>query len=123
MLEGFVRAFAAGDVAALVELLANDCVLVTDGGPEGRSEAGLRNLKKPLHGAEHVAAFVIATSRAAKLPRPCSATLNGRPALVFFRDGAPFAGPPLGRRRLGRSSASSSTPILDRLDRVGARAS
>jgi RNA polymerase sigma-70 factor, ECF subfamily len=90
LLEGFLRAFSAGDVGALVGLLAEDAVLVTDGGPTGRSEAGLRNLKKPLRGAEHVAAFILATSRAAALetePRE----LNGRPALVFLRDGAPFA--------------------------------
>ncbi|HVY44391.1 MAG TPA: sigma-70 family RNA polymerase sigma factor, partial [Minicystis sp.] len=64
LLEGFVRAFSAGDVPALVELLAKDAVLVTDGGPSGRREAGLRNLKKPLHGAVRVAAFVAATARA-----------------------------------------------------------
>ncbi len=89
-LERFVRAFTAGDVAGIVDLLAADAVLVTDGGPEGRSEAGLRNLKKPLRGAEHIAAFVIATARAGELESE-HRELNGRPALVFLRGGAPFA--------------------------------
>ena len=91
LLEAFLRAASAGDVPALVDLLAEDAVLITDGGPEGRAVEGFRNLRRPLQGAKGVAAFVAAaTSRAGELdvePRE----LNGQPALVLFRDGLPFA--------------------------------
>ncbi len=90
LLDAFIRAASAGDVASLVDLLAPDAVLITDGGPEGRVFRGLRNLRRPLTGATRVAAFVVATSRRAAVdvePRE----LNGQPALVFYRDELPFA--------------------------------
>jgi RNA polymerase sigma-70 factor, ECF subfamily len=90
LLDAFLRAASAGDVAGLVNLLAPDAVLITDGGPEGRTFKGVRNLRRPLEGAERIAAFVVATSRRAALdvePRE----LNGQPALVFHREGRPFA--------------------------------
>jgi RNA polymerase sigma-70 factor, ECF subfamily len=90
LLDAFLRATSAGDVAALSELLAADAVLITDGGPQGREFKGVRNLRRPLQGARRVAAFVAATSRRAQLdvePRE----LNGQPALVFYRDNRPFA--------------------------------
>jgi len=90
LLDAFLRAASAGDVAALKELLAADAVLITDGGPEGRAFRGVRNLRRPLEGAAQVAAFVAATSRRAELevqPRE----LNGQPALVFYREAQPFA--------------------------------
>jgi RNA polymerase sigma-70 factor (ECF subfamily) len=90
LLDAFVRAASAGDVAGLVALLAPDAVLITDGGPEGRMFRGLRNLRRPLEGAEHVAAFVAATSARAVLDVE-RRELNGQPALVFYRDGLPFA--------------------------------
>jgi RNA polymerase sigma-70 factor (ECF subfamily) len=40
LLDAFVRAASAGDVAGLVGLLATDAVMITDGGPEGRVFAG-----------------------------------------------------------------------------------
>src|SRR5262245_13545996 len=52
LLDAFLRAASAGDVAGLAGLLAGDAVLVTDGGPEGRTLQGLRNLRAPLAGAE-----------------------------------------------------------------------
>jgi RNA polymerase sigma-70 factor, ECF subfamily len=90
LLEAFSRAASAGDVAGLVGLLAPDAVLTTDGGPDGRVFRGLRNLRQPLQGAEQVAAFVAATSRRAVLEAE-QRELNGQPALVFYRDGSPFA--------------------------------
>jgi RNA polymerase sigma-70 factor (ECF subfamily) len=90
LLDAFLRAASAGDVAALTNLLAADAVLITDGGPDGRVFRGIRNLRRPLEGAGRVAAFVVATSRRAQLdvePRE----LNGQPALVFYRDERPFA--------------------------------
>ncbi|PYQ02668.1 MAG: hypothetical protein DMF82_15400 [Acidobacteria bacterium] len=90
LLDAFFRAASAGDVAGLVKLLAPDAVLITDGGPGGRVFKGVRNLRRPLAGAERVAAFVVATSRRAALEvEPHE--LNGQPALVFYREGRPFA--------------------------------
>jgi len=90
LLDAFLRAASAGDAAALGELLAADAVLITDGGPEGRVFKGVRNLRRPLVGARQVAAFVTATSRRAELEVE-RRELNGRPALVFHREGRPFA--------------------------------
>ena len=90
MLDAFVRAAAAGDVAGLVDLLAADAVLITDGGPEGRSLEGFRNLRRPLEGASNIAAFVTATAQAVDLDVQ-ERELNGQPALVFYRDERPFA--------------------------------
>jgi RNA polymerase sigma-70 factor, ECF subfamily len=90
LLDAFLRAASAGDVAGLVGLLAPDAVLITDGGPEGRAFKGVRNLRRPLEGAKRIAAFVVATSRRAALDVE-RRELNGQPALVFYRDGGPFA--------------------------------
>ena len=90
LLDAFFRAASAGDVAGLVALLAPDAVLITDGGPEGRAVEGIRNLRRPLAGAERIAAFVVATSRRAALDVE-QRELNGQPALVLYRDGRPFA--------------------------------
>lgn len=90
LLDAFLRAASAGDVAALADLLAADAVLITDGGPEGREFRGLRNLRRPLEGAGRVAAFVAATARRAELD-VSQRELNGQPALVFSTDGRPFA--------------------------------
>jgi RNA polymerase sigma-70 factor (ECF subfamily) len=92
LLRAFVAAATAGDTAGLVTLLAEDAVLMSDGGPAGRTVAGLRNLPKPLHGAARVAQFVSrATHRGAPLFEFEERELNGRPAVVFHRDGAPAA--------------------------------
>ncbi len=84
LLYAFAGAAMQGDLSTLVELLAEDAVLVTDGGRHGREVDGTRNLPRPLEGAARVAAFVAATSSRADLvaePRD----LNGQPALVFRR--------------------------------------
>jgi RNA polymerase sigma-70 factor (ECF subfamily) len=90
LLASFVQAASAGDTAALVELLAEDAVLVTDGGPAGRRVRGLRNLKEPLHGAAGIAAFVSAASRTQGLEFEMR-ELNGQPAIALFERDRPFA--------------------------------
>jgi RNA polymerase sigma-70 factor (ECF subfamily) len=90
LLDAFTRAARAGDLEALVTLLAEDAVLITDGGQEGRRVGGIRNLQGPLHGAANIAAFIMATSRAATLEAQ-QHELNGQPAIVFYNEGAPFA--------------------------------
>ena len=90
LLDAFLHAATAGDVATLVDLLAADAALITDGGPEGREFRGFRNLRRPLEGAGRIAAFVAATSRGGGLHVERRA-LNGQPALVLYRDDRPFA--------------------------------
>lgn len=95
LLEAFVSAAGSGDTTALVDLLARDASVVTDGGEEGRTFGRLRNLKQPLTGAERVAAFVTAAAQQSTMsmePR----VLNGQPAIVFVRDGSDFAAMLLG---------------------------
>jgi RNA polymerase sigma-70 factor (ECF subfamily) len=90
LLSAFTQAAAAGDLDALVAMLAEDAVMVTDGGPEGRRVAGVRNLPKPLHGAARIAAFIVATARSTDLDSEVH-ELNGQPALVFYEQDVPFA--------------------------------
>ena len=90
LLHAFVLAAGQGDVAALVDLLAADAVMITDGGVAGRTVGRTRNLREPLEGAARVAAFVAAVSGTAGLELH-QRRLNGQPAMVFHRDGQPFA--------------------------------
>jgi RNA polymerase sigma-70 factor (ECF subfamily) len=90
LLAAFTEAASAGNIDALVAMLAEDAVMVTDGGTEGRRVAGIRNLRAPLAGAARIAAFVVATARSMDLETEVH-ELNGRPALVFYHENAPFA--------------------------------
>ena len=92
LLQAFLTAASAGDLQALMELLAPDAVLISDGGTEGRSIGRQRNLTRPLVGAARVAAFVAAvTAQAAGQLRLERRELNGQPAIVFWRGVEPFA--------------------------------
>ena len=90
LLAAFTEAATGGDLDALLAMLADDAVMITDGGPEGRSARGVRNLPVPLHGARRIAAFVVATARDSDLVVEIH-QLNGQPALVFYEEDAPFA--------------------------------
>jgi len=92
LLQAFVTAASAGDIRALVELLADDAIMISDGGPEGRIVGGQRNLPRPLRGAARIAAFVAAAST--RSPGDLQVEeheLNGQPAIVFWRGERPFA--------------------------------
>ena len=91
LLTAFTQAATTGDIDALVAMLAEDAVLITDGGPEGRRVGGVRNLRKPLHGARNVAAFVAATTTRSPNRYAEIHELNGQPALAFYAEDAPFA--------------------------------
>jgi RNA polymerase sigma-70 factor (ECF subfamily) len=91
LLGAFIAAATAGDVDALARLLADDAVLVTDGGQAGRTVAGQRNLPRPLEGAAKIAAFVAATTRRAAIARVEERNLNGQPAIVLWLDDRPMA--------------------------------
>lgn len=84
--ERFLAAAAGGDVDGLKELLADDVVLVTDGG--GRRRAAL----KPVHGADRVARFVIGTTPADGSHTVRDVLVNGdRGVLLLEADGTPSA--------------------------------
>jgi RNA polymerase sigma-70 factor, ECF subfamily len=90
LLMAFTKAARAGDVETLVNLLAEDAVMITDGGPEGRRVDERRNLPKPLSGGARIAAFVAASSRRGGHFPIEVRELNGLPAVVFYDQGAPF---------------------------------
>ena len=90
LLTAFTEAASAGNIDALVAMLAEDAIMVTDGGAEGRRAGGIRNLRAPLAGAARIAAFVVATARSMDLEAEAR-ELNGQPALVFYHENAPFA--------------------------------
>src|SRR2546425_608695 len=90
LLRAFLTAASAGDVADLKKLLADDAVMIADGGPEGVRIKGVRNLPRPLVGSEKIAAFVSAFARRSSPvleTRECE--LNGLPAIVALQEGRP----------------------------------
>jgi RNA polymerase sigma-70 factor (ECF subfamily) len=90
LLTAFTQAATSGDLDALVSMLAEDAVMITDGGVEGRRVGGIRNLQAPLRGATRIAPFIVATARTAGLDVEIH-ELNGQPALVLYEGDAPFA--------------------------------
>jgi RNA polymerase sigma-70 factor, ECF subfamily len=90
LLAAFTQAATGGDLDALLAMLVDDAVMITDGGSGGPSARGMRNLPVPLHGARRIAAFIAATARDSDLAVEIH-ELNGQPALVFYEEDAPFA--------------------------------
>ncbi len=91
LLTAFLRAAAAGRADQLVELLADDVVLIADGGPAPASFGSVRNLLGPLSGATKVAAFVASVTpqgSANLTTRECD--LNGQPAIIVLRNQRPY---------------------------------
>lgn len=79
----FLEAVRNGDVESLLANMAENVVLVADGG--GKPGA----LLKPMHGAEPIARIMVNVTRKLTLPTDeiCRATVNGMPGVVRFRDG------------------------------------
>ncbi len=119
LLTAFTQAARDGDMDALVAMLAEDAVMVTDGGPEGRRDGRFHNLPKPLQGARRIAAFVSATAQSTDLAAEIH-ELNGQPALVFYDGDAPFAALMLGVAD-GRIQRVFFHADLARLGHVGGR--
>ena len=91
LLRAFLKAANAGDVEELKALLADDAVMIADGGPGGVRIKGVRNLPRPLAGSAKIAAFVSAFAHRPSPPlqtRECE--LNGQPAIVASRQGRPL---------------------------------
>jgi RNA polymerase sigma-70 factor (ECF subfamily) len=92
LLRAFLSAARAGEVDVLAGLLAEGAVMISDGGRDGVDAGGFRNLPRPLQGAARIAKFVAAaTSRNAGTLRLEERSLNGKPAIVFWRGQLPFA--------------------------------
>ncbi|MFD6995710.1 RNA polymerase sigma-70 factor [Streptomyces mirabilis] len=81
-LESFQRAFEARDLQGLMDVLAPEVVLVSDGG--GVKQAALR----PISGAEKVVRFIVGgTGKAEGMLTSDPTVVNGNPALVLRLDG------------------------------------
>jgi RNA polymerase sigma-70 factor (ECF subfamily) len=76
----FARAAASGDLEALLDLLAPDAVLTSDGG------GVVRAFPRPVHGAREIATFVATFGDRLGLTLRPSA-VNGSPALLIFENG------------------------------------
>lgn len=78
----FLRAAGAGDMEALVAILAEDVALYSDGG--GKALAAL----KPIYGRHRIANFAVTTARKyADIARFEPALLNGGPGLLMYEGG------------------------------------
>jgi RNA polymerase sigma-70 factor (ECF subfamily) len=85
--ERFLAAVGGGDLDALLEALASDVVLISDGG--GRTKAALR----PITGSGKVARWLVAVAQqGASIPdlRIEVAEVNGSPAIVGWSGAEPF---------------------------------
>jgi len=91
LLHAFMAAANSGDASALVALLADDAIMISDGGVAGRETGGLRNLRRPLVGAARIAAFVVAATARSRDLQIDERELNAQPAVVFWRGREPFA--------------------------------
>lgn len=121
LFEAFIRAATEGDSDRLVSLLAEDAVLVSDGGVGGRTIAGIRNLDAPLHGRDKIAAFVVTTSeRGATVLAREQRELNGQAALLLHQGGRPAVAIMLGIAdgRIARVYVQADPTRLTRLARV-----
>lgn len=77
----FLRAARDGDVNALVEALAADVVLMSDGGGKAQS------ISRPLAGRTEVQRFFVAISRADPTATVTPTQLNGQPAVLVHQSG------------------------------------
>ena len=83
MLDRFIKATGSGELAGLLELLADDVVLWTDGGGKARGAA-----TRPLQGRAAVSRFLLAsTRRYAAGSQSNVVEVNGAPALVLHASG------------------------------------
>jgi RNA polymerase sigma-70 factor (ECF subfamily) len=85
----FVTAITGGEQEPLIELLAEDAVLIGDTGPEGGRYGRIRNVGRPVVGRRKIAALVGALARQEVPPDSefRERELNGQPAVVAFREG------------------------------------
>jgi RNA polymerase sigma-70 factor (ECF subfamily) len=91
LLAAFVQATTSGNQAALLDMLAEDAVLIADAGPGVVRYGGIRNIGKPVVGRRNVAALLGIVGRQSAGPALefRERTLNGGPAVVIFQAGRP----------------------------------
>ncbi|MCU1279356.1 MAG: polymerase sigma-70 factor [bacterium] len=90
LLMAFVGALS-GEQQPLIEMLAEDVVLIGDAGPDGGRFGKVRNVGRPVVGQKRVAAFVRALGQQQVSP-PVEfreRILNGQPAVVVLQNGQP----------------------------------
>lgn len=86
--ERFLQAALGADLEALMEILAPDVTLWTDGGGKSKATAALR----PIQGAGKVARAIAGTTARRPMDLDISyRTVNGDPSAVLFDKDAPFA--------------------------------
>ena len=87
LLLAFVKAVNEGRQEELVELLAEDAVLIADAGPKGGRYGKLRNVGKPLVGRQRIAALMrgFAAQEVSPPLQIREKTLNGEPAVVALQ--------------------------------------
>lgn len=91
MLDAFVQASRAGDLDALLALLAPDATLIVDA-PDGTRFGGVRNLLRPLVGREQIAALLAHTTPTGARDLTFETQpINGLPSVLTRRDGVPTA--------------------------------
>jgi RNA polymerase sigma-70 factor (ECF subfamily) len=84
--ERFLRAATGGDLAALIEVLAPDVTLVSDGG------GIVRGPRRPIHGAEKVARFfAMAADGIPAGTRIHFIDINGEPGAMAVLGSTPYA--------------------------------
>jgi RNA polymerase sigma-70 factor (ECF subfamily) len=93
LLRAFVRAASSGEADAMLALLADDAVLIVDGGPNGRSVGRIKNVGHPVSGARRVVALLAAVARESVGVTSAvrEGILNGQPAIVMLKGGVPSA--------------------------------
>jgi RNA polymerase sigma-70 factor (ECF subfamily) len=97
LLLAFLRAATAGDQGPMIELLAEDAVMIADPGPDrvskGRRYGKIKNIGRPVVGPKKIAAVVkaFAGQQLSSATTYAERILNGEPAVVAFREGKPFA--------------------------------
>jgi RNA polymerase sigma-70 factor, ECF subfamily len=92
LLMAFVHAVTGGEQESLLEILAEDAVLIADAGPDGGRYGQIRNVGRPVVGRTKIVAVMKAAARQ-DVPPPeiQERMLNGEPAAVAFLDGRAIA--------------------------------
>jgi len=86
--ERFLHLGRSGDAAGLLALLSENVTFIADGGAGGALYGRARAIARPLRGAKTVTRFLLAVQRQAPAElRYQIADVNGRPAILTYRDG------------------------------------
>jgi RNA polymerase sigma-70 factor (ECF subfamily) len=89
LLMAFIHAVNDGSQEQLMNLLAEDAVLIADGGPTGGRYGRIRNVGRPVLGNRRITSLLKAFSEQPVTPRfeIRERILNGEPAVLALREG------------------------------------